>query len=130
MKKSYAIEDLFVEWRVGFEEIGPHTFSVTDGGRGWYNIVVSQKDDVVVVRLPVMQVPGDASKKTLLMEEVLKLNANGLLFGAYAFLEGNLLLIDTLLSDTMDPEELQSSMDSLSLALVEHFPILSKYKNA
>jgi len=128
-KKGGDITDLFLEWGVGYEEVGPKTFLINEPKRGWYNLVISIVDDVVVVRLEVMDLPNEAAKKVALMEEVLRKNADDLMFGAYALSSNRLFLVNTLLYETMDPEELQSTLDALSLALVEHFPILSKYKD-
>ncbi len=129
MKARLEVTDLFIEWGVGFEEVGPRTYLVNEPKRGWYNLVVSVADEIVIVRLDVMDLPSDPSKKAALLEEVLKKNADGLMFGAYAIANDRLFLLNTLLQATMDPEELQSTLDALSLALVEHFPTLSKYKN-
>lgn len=129
MKAPTEVTDLFVEWGVGFEEVSEKTYLVNEPKKGWYNLVVSVADEVVVVRLDVMDLPSDPAKKSALMEEALKKNSDGLMFGAYAIAENRLFLVNTLLYATMDPEELQSTLDALSLALVEHFPILHKYKN-
>lgn len=129
MKRAIDVTDLFLEWGVGYEEVGPGTYLVNDPKRGWYNIVVSVADEVVVARLDVMELPMDASKRAALFETALRKNADGVMFGAYAVADDRLFLINTLVHETLDPEELQSTLDALSLALVEHFPTLSQFKD-
>jgi hypothetical protein len=62
-----------------------------------------------------------------LYETVLKLNAEELVHGAYAIDGDKLILVDTNEVDTFDLEELQASLDSISLAIAQHFALLSKY---
>jgi len=43
--------------------------------------------------------------------------------------EDDVILIDTLQYETMDLEEFQASLDAIGLALAQHYPILSKYRD-
>lgn len=127
MEQRVRVNDLLLEWGVGFEEVEPGTFVINEPSRGWFGLVVSQVDDIIVVRLDVMELPQDPTLRNRLLEEVLRKNADGISFGAYALSGERLVLVNSLLAPTMDPEELQASLDSLSLALVEHYPILAQY---
>ncbi len=47
--------------------------------------------------------------------------------GAYALDGKNVVIVDTLEGDTLDVEELQASIEAISLAVVQHHAIHSKY---
>jgi hypothetical protein len=48
--------------------------------------------------------------------------------GAYG-LEGNAVVItDTLQSENLDYNEFQASVDALTMAISQHYPLLSKYQ--
>jgi len=81
-----------------------------------------------VIRAEVMDVP----KKNVLelYTKLLELNAADVIHGAYALDNDNkkIVLIDTLQYNTMDYENFRATLDSFSLALTQHYPILSKYR--
>jgi hypothetical protein len=53
-----------------------------------------------------------------------------MIHGAYG-LEGNkVVIIDTLRYDTMDYPEFRATLDAISLALTQHYPILSVYRES
>ena len=72
----------------------------------------------------------DTPKKNVLefYTRLLELNATDLLHGAYALENGKITLIDTLEYDTMDYGEFRATLDAFSLALTQHYPILSPYR--
>ena len=49
--------------------------------------------------------------------------------GAYALDGNDIILINTLVVQTLDQEELQATLDSISLAIVEHYEKLTKFFN-
>ena len=59
---------------------------------------------------------------------MLELNASDIVHGAYALENKKIVLVDTLHYDTMDYEDFRAVLDSFSLALTEHYPILSKFR--
>jgi len=78
-------------------------------------------------RVKVMDLP--AKRTAEFMEKLLRLNASDLVHGAYALDEdGSVLLVDTLQATTLDIEEFQASLDAIGLALAQHYPILSAYR--
>jgi len=64
-----------------------------------------------------------------LFTKLLELNASDIIHGAYALDNKKIVLIDTLQFNTMDYEDFRASLDSFSLALSQHYPILSKYRD-
>ena len=72
----------------------------------------------------------DAPKNNLLelYTKLLELNSSDVIHGAYALDNKKIILLDTLNYDTMDYEDFRAILDSFSLALTEHYPILSKFR--
>jgi hypothetical protein len=73
-----------------------------------------------------MDVPGE--NKLEFFAKLLELNAADVLHGAYGLEKEKIVLTDTLEYDGMDANEFRATLDSFSLALTQHYPILSKYR--
>ncbi len=101
----------------------PYLFS---GGNMLENIVVYHNPPIITLRVKVMELPKE--NREALYEKLLTLNATELLQGAYGLEEGFIVLLDTLQSENLDANELQASIDSLSLALSSHYGTLSAFK--
>jgi hypothetical protein len=83
-------------------------------------------EPLVVFRVVVMDAPKE--NRLELFTKLLELNANDVVHGAYALEKDNIVLIDTLEYDTMDYREFRATLDAFSLALTQHYPILSSYR--
>jgi Domain of unknown function (DUF1821). len=119
------IEDYLIALGASYEEPQSGTWIVEDEGKGIPPIAVSYADPVVILSARAMRVPS--SNREELFAQLLKLNYSGLLHGAYALDEDEIVLVDTLEYETMDKGEFEASLDAISFALSEHFPILSRY---
>ena len=113
------IESFLRTLDLSFDELDSDTWVINDEERGVENLIVVHEDPVVIFRLKVAVLPpGD---HCALYEELLRLNGTDLLHGAYA-LEGNsVVLMNTLLSETIDIEEFQATLDAISLSVAEHY---------
>ena len=120
------LEGYFIELSIPFETKSENLWTITDEEKGFENVVVSANDQVVTITINVMPVP--AAKKEEFFETLLKLNATDMIHGAYGIDDKNVILTDTLEGPTMDLEELQASLDAVSLALSQHYSVLSKYR--
>jgi hypothetical protein len=120
------IEDFLIELGVSYEEIGPSTWLVEDIEKGLPKIVVSLADPVVLIRADVMKAP--AERREAFFAELLKLNSDDLLHGAYALDGDEVVLVDTLEYAGMDKSEFQASLDAMGFALAEHYPLLAPFK--
>jgi hypothetical protein len=121
------IEEFLIDLKVGYEEVSENTYILSDGAKGLSNVIVVYDDPVVVMRTKVMDLP--IAKREALFEALLRLNGTDILHGAYG-IEGNeVILSDTLEYATMDKEEFEASIDAIGLALSQHYPILSGYRN-
>ena len=91
-------------------------FVITDEDRGILNLVVDCEDDIVRLE----QVMGLITPETD-FRQLLAMNRE-LVHGAYALgRQGKRIIwIDTLQLSSLDPNELEGSLDALSLAVAEH----------
>lgn len=126
MVKS-KIEGYLINLSLTHEEIGDNIWLINDAEKGLGNVIVFAQDSLCTVRAKVMQIPTKDKEK--LFEELLRLNAD-MVHGAYAIEEDHIILLDTLELETMDYEEFQASLDALGLALAQHYPKLSQYRNS
>lgn len=121
------VENYLIDLDFRYEEIGPGTYLINDAKRGLRQVVVAYEEPIVMVRTKVMDVP--AAGREAFYETLLKLNASDLLHGAYAIEGSEVVIVDTLEQDTMDKSELEASLDAIGLALAQHYPTLSKFRN-
>jgi hypothetical protein len=120
------IEQYLIDLMFSYQEIGKNVWLIDDEEHDITGVAVALNEPLVVLRVVVMDAPGE--NRLQLFTKLLELNASDLVHGAYA-LEGNkIVLIDTLEYDTMDYAEFRASLDAFSLALAQHYPILSQYR--
>jgi len=127
MQGLNKIEDYLISLGVSYEEPQLGTWLVEDPSKGLPGIVVSFAEPVVILSAKAMRVPSKNREAFFL--ELLKLNYSGLLHGAYAIDGDDVILMDTLVYETLDKEEFEASLDAIGFALSEHYPLLSRYMN-
>ncbi|MDR2951605.1 MAG: YbjN domain-containing protein, partial [Treponema sp.] len=122
--ENSKIEQYLIDMMVTYRQIDANLWLLDDDKRSLQGVVVMQTEPLVIIRAEIMDVP----KQNLLelYAKLLELNAVDIIHGAYALDNGKIVLIDTLEYDTMDYEEFRAALDTFSLALTQHYPILSK----
>ena len=111
-----------------YDEKAPGMWIIHDQEENIDNIFVTFSDPLVVFRVKLMDAPTDPKMRAEMCEALLRLNATEMLAGAYG-LEGNaVVLTDTLQSENLDYNEFQASVDALTMAISQHYPMLSKYQ--
>ncbi len=120
------LEGYMIKLSLNFEEISENTWLINDLDKGLENVVVLANDSVVVIRVKVMEAPE--VNREAFFGKLLKLNATDMVHGAYALEEDNVIIIDSLVSETLDLEEFQASIDAIGFALSQHYAVLSKYR--
>ena len=75
-----------------------------------------------------MEVPR-GGKRAEFCEQLLRLNATEMVAGAYGIEDENVVIVDTLQSENLDINELQASIDGMSLAISVHYSVLSGYRD-
>lgn len=119
------IERFMMDMNLLYEEIDDGTWIIEDDLTHIDNIVVKIANPIVLFRVKIMEIPQE--KKEELYRTVLELNANDLVHGAYAIEDNNLIIIDTLQCENLDKNEFQSTVDSIGLALIQHYDKLIKF---
>jgi hypothetical protein len=121
------LEGYFATLGLTFQLIGEGTWVVTDDDAGVHQVVVVIEDPIVIVRVTVMPLPQ--KNREPFFETVLRMNANDLFHVAYAVEGEHLILSNSFILQTLDLEELQGAFDEIGLALIQHYTILTKYRN-
>ncbi len=111
------LESFLIRMDLDWEEVDEGMFLVR-GGSG--AVVVHHSEPVLLLRLKVMDLPGEGGDLLGLYRTLLELNAADIVHGAYGIEEGELILSDTLELQTLDYEELQASLESLQYAAASH----------
>ncbi|MDR1058681.1 MAG: YbjN domain-containing protein [Treponema sp.] len=120
------IEEYLTDLMYSFRAVDDNFWLLEDSEHNLEGVAIIYCDPLVVVRVAVMDAPQEGRLE--FFEKLLELNANDMIHGAYAIENGKVIMIDTLEYDTMDYMEFRATLDALSLALTQHFPILSKYR--
>lgn len=121
------IEGYLIALGYSFEKLNPDTWLINESEKGLINVLLFLESPILVVRVNVMSAPKVDREAFFL--EVLKLNGSDLMHGAYAMDGEKLILLDTHLVETLDIEELQTTLDAFSLALFQHFQKLNIYRS-
>jgi hypothetical protein len=121
------IEQYLIDLMLTYQQIGKNLWLLDDEDHSLQGVAVMQADPLVIFRAEIMDAPKDNLLE--LYTILLELNATDVIHGAYALDNKKIVLIDSLQYDTMDYEDFRASLDSFSLALTQHYPILSKYRD-
>jgi hypothetical protein len=125
MTEKEKIEGYLINLDITFEEVAKNTWVISDHDKGLEQVMIIAELPVVILRVKVMDTSD--SMPCEFYKELLSLNASDLVHGAYALDGNDVVLVDTHEFEHLDFEELQASLDAISLALAQHFPVLSKY---
>ena len=90
--------------------------------------IVNYAPPVVILRVRVMESPGNDDKQRRLYRTLLELNARDLVHGSYGLEGEHIVLTDALELADLDFLEFEASWDSLSLALASHLSALAPYR--
>lgn len=122
---SEKIERYLINLSLSYELINDGMWIIHDPDRGLENVVVYADDSIVAVRVKVMDLPNNDAAG--LYEQLLRLNLE-MLHGAYALEDNHIVLLNTFVAESMDLEEFQATLDSLGMALAQHYPVLNQFR--
>jgi hypothetical protein len=108
------------------EEVEPNLWICRTGDDT--EVVVNFAPPVVILRVRVMEVPVDESRRTELFRQLLEYNARDLVHGSYGLEGDHIVLTDTLDLENLDYSEFESSFDSITLALASHLGALAPFR--
>lgn len=121
------IERFMLDMDLSFEEIDEDTWMIEDELSHIDNIIVKLSEPIVLFRVKVMTIPKENREE--FFRKLLELNASDLLHGAYAIEDDSIVIVDTLQSENLDMNEFQSTIESIGMALTQHYDLLVKYFN-
>jgi predicted house-cleaning NTP pyrophosphatase (Maf/HAM1 superfamily) len=126
MADHAKIESYLLSLSLTYEEVGDQTWVINDDEKGLKNVLVILADPVVIIRVKVMAIPG--KEREQFFEQLLRLNQSDMIHGAYALEGDDVILLNTLVGETLDVEEFQATLDAIGLALAQHYQMLAKYR--
>jgi hypothetical protein len=94
--------------------------------RNTANVVVTYEPPLVVFRMKLMEIPK--KRREEFFKLLLELNATNMIHGAYGIEGDNVVLIDTLQSESLDFNEFQASLDALLLASTQDYQKLKDFR--
>ena len=121
------IEQYLIDLMITYQQVDNNLWLLDDEAHSLQGVAVMQAEPLVIIRAEIMDVPKNNLLE--LYTTLLELNATDIIHGAYALDNKKIVLVNSLQYDTMDFGEFRASLDSFSLALTQHYPILSKYRD-
>jgi len=120
------IEQYLIDLMLTYQHLDSNLWMLDDENHSLQGVVVMYAEPLVVIRAEIMDIPKNNQAE--LYAKLLELNASDLIHGAYALENGKIILINSLEYDFLDYEEFKAALDSFGLALTQHYPVLSKYR--
>jgi hypothetical protein len=120
------VEQYLIDLMFTYREVEKNLWYVDDEEHGLQGVAIMLAEPLVVFRIVVMDAPRE--KRLELFTKLLELNASDMVHGAYALEDEKIVLIDTLEYETLDYGEFRATLDAFSLALAQHYPVLSIYR--
>ena len=120
------IEQYLIDLKYSYREVNPNLWLLDDTQHDLEGIAVMHADPLVIIEVHVMKAPEQ--KREEFFTKLLELNAGDMIHGAYGLEGDKVVIIDTLEYETMDFADFRASLDAISLALTQHYPILSAWR--
>jgi hypothetical protein len=117
------IEHYLIQMEYPFESVETHMWVI----RNTVNVVVTYESPLVIFRMKLMEVPKGSRED--FFKFLLELNASSMIHGAYGIEGDNVVLIDTLQSESLDFNEFQASLDALLLASTQDYQKLNAFRS-
>jgi hypothetical protein len=120
------IEQYLIELKYSYQEVNPNFWLLDDAEHDLQGVAVMYDDPLVIIEVQVMDAPSE--KREEFFAKLLELNAGEMIHGAYGLEGDKVVIINTLEYETMDYSEFRAALDAISLAITQHYPILSAYR--
>ena len=120
------LEQYLIDMMLTYQQIDDNLWLLDDEEHSLHGVAIMQAEPLVIIRAEIMDIPKNDLLE--LYTTLLELNAADVIHGAYAVENGKVVLVESLIYDTLNYEVFRASLDSFSLALTQHYPILSKYR--
>jgi len=122
------IEQYLIDLRYNYQELKPNFWLIDDSDHDLESMVITYMDPLVVFRVQVMSVPGHEREE--FFKKLLELNASDMINCAYGLEGEKVVITGSLEYENLDYDEFRATLDAISLALTQHYPILSVYRES
>ncbi len=120
LEVNEQIEAFIIELGLPFEEVDEGLWLIHDELDHIDNIVVYHTPPVLTFRVKLVDVP-DGEVQTRLYRRLLELNASSMVAGAFGLEDDSVVIVESLQSKNLDHNEFQAAIDSIALAVREHY---------
>ena len=120
------VEQYLIDLRYSYHEVKPNLWLMDDKEHDLEGIAILYNDPLVIIEVQVMDAPQ--LNREEFFAKLLELNAGEMIHGAYGLQGDKIVVIETLEYDAMGYFEFRAALDGISLALNQHFPILSVFR--
>ena len=120
------IEQYLIELEYSHQEVKPNFWLLDDSEHSLEGMVVMYAEPLVIFQVQVMKIPEQ--NRLDLFTKLLELNASDMIHGAYGIEGDKVVIIDTMEYENLDFEEFRATLDAISLAITQHYPVLSVYR--
>ncbi len=127
MRTNDDIEGYLIELDKPFEELDEGLWRLSNEDDHIDSMLIMHTPPIIVFRVKLMETP-EGARRIELYEDLLKLNANNMIAGAYGIEDDSVVIVDTLQAENLDYNEFQASVESISMAIAEDYPQLSAYR--
>ncbi len=132
MRTREDIESYLMRSNLSFKSLREHEgddegediWLVRDTSSG-ENIIISLSGNLVLFRVKVLEL-DTVKDKLPLFEKLLELNASDMVHGSYGVANDAVVLTAGMILETLDYNEFQGTVDDLTLALTNHYEMLSQ----
>ena len=119
------VEQYLIDLKYSFQEVQDNFWLLDDDEHGLEGVAVMYDEPLVIIEVQVMDAPKERRQE--FFAKLLELNAGDMIHGAYGLDGDKVIIINTMEYDTLDYSEFRAALDAISLALTQHYPILSVY---
>jgi hypothetical protein len=120
------IEQFLIDLKYSYQELKPSLWLIDDSEHSLEGTAVTYVDPLVVFRVQVMSVPGQNREE--FFKKLLELNASEMINCAYGLEGEKVVITGSLEYETLDYDEFRATLDAISMALTQHYPVLSVYR--
>jgi len=108
--------------------VEPGLWAVKPGGELELTVVVHYSPPVVIIRVKVMELPGDKGTLATLSRRLLELNASEMVHGSYGIEQNDIVLTEALELSHLDYEEFLAAFESMTLTLASHLREIGSFR--
>ena len=130
MRTKEDVEQYLIDLDTDYEVVDEGLYRLIDDVQDVEDIFVHVTGPLVIFSVRLMKVPTHNIEAFYLcraaQEIPLELNATALVAGAYGIDGNDVMITDTLQLENLDYNEFLASIESLAMAINEHYPMLKK----